>query len=79
MPSAWRPISRSEFDSLVAGQEASLDSDQKAMLDACRVEPWQAIMRRSEGPVTRGFGLSPSAKEKFCTSTTLNGVGTRPE
>jgi hypothetical protein len=44
----WRPIGRKEFDSLVAEQEAALDWVQKAMLDACRVEPWQAVIRRSE-------------------------------
>lgn len=44
----WRPIERGEFDSLVAEQEAALDCDQKAILDACRVEPWQAIIHRSE-------------------------------
>jgi hypothetical protein len=48
MQPAWRPISRSEFDSLVAGQESALDKGQKEMLDTCRVEPWQAIIRRSE-------------------------------
>ena len=47
MHPAWRPISRSEFDSLVAEQEAAVDQGQKAMLDTCRVEPWQAIIRRS--------------------------------
>lgn len=44
----WRPIRREEFDSLVADQEAALACGQKAMLDACRVEPWQAVIRRSE-------------------------------
>jgi len=44
----WRPIPREEFDSLVAEQEAALDGGQKAILDACRVEPWQAVIRRSE-------------------------------
>ena len=48
MHPAWRPISRSEFDSLVAEQEAALDGRQKATLDECRVEPWQAVIRRSE-------------------------------
>jgi hypothetical protein len=46
--SGWRPIGRGEFDSLVAEQEAALDRGQKAMLDACRIEPWQAVIRRSE-------------------------------
>ena len=44
----WRPIRRGELDSLVAEQEAALDHGQKAILDACRVEPWQAVIRRSE-------------------------------
>jgi hypothetical protein len=44
----WRPIRREEFDSLVAEQEMALDGSQRAMLDACRVEPWQAVIRRSE-------------------------------
>ena len=44
----WRPIGRAELDSLVAEQEAALDRGQKAKLDACRVEPWQAVIRRSE-------------------------------
>jgi hypothetical protein len=39
---------KGEFDSLVAEQEAALDRGQKAMLDACRVEPWRAVIRRSE-------------------------------
>jgi hypothetical protein len=32
----------------VAEQETALDGGQKATLDECRVEPWQAIIRRSE-------------------------------
>ncbi len=48
MHETWRPISRIEFDSLVALQEAALNEAQKAMLDKCRVEPWQAVIRRSE-------------------------------
>jgi hypothetical protein len=48
MQGTWRPISRSEFDSLVAEQEAGLDGRQKETLDECRVEPWQAVIRRSE-------------------------------
>ena len=44
----WRPIGRGEFDSLVAEQEEALDRGQKAILDAYRVEPWQAVIRRSE-------------------------------
>ena len=44
----WRPISQSKFDSLVAEQEAALDGGQKATVDECRVEPWQAVIRRSE-------------------------------
>jgi hypothetical protein len=48
MHPTWRPISQSEFDSLVAEQEAALDGGQKATLDECRVEPWQAVNRRSE-------------------------------
>jgi hypothetical protein len=48
MHPAWRPISRSEFDSLVGEQVAALEKGQKAMLESCRVEPWQAIIRRSE-------------------------------
>lgn len=44
----WRPIGREDFDSLVAEQEEALNRSQKAILDACRVEPWQAIIRRSE-------------------------------
>lgn len=48
MQQGWRPIRRDEFDSLVAEQEAVLDRVQKMMLDGCRVEPWQAIIRRTE-------------------------------
>lgn len=44
----WRPIGREEFDSLVAEQEAASGCGQKEILDACRVEPWQAVIRRSE-------------------------------
>jgi hypothetical protein len=43
----WRPIRREEFDPLVAEQEAALDRGQEAILDASRVEPWQAVIRHS--------------------------------
>lgn len=48
MGETWRPITRDEFETLVAEQEAALDSGQRAMLDAFRVDPWQGIIRRSE-------------------------------
>jgi hypothetical protein len=47
MCETWRPITRNELDALVAEQVASLDSGQYANLEASRVEPWQAIIRRS--------------------------------
>jgi hypothetical protein len=78
MHPAWRPISRSEFDSLVAEQEAALDQGQKAMLDTCRVEPWQAIIRRSVETGDERVWVIGSGKEKSITLTTSNGVGTHP-
>lgn len=44
---AWSPIRREEFDALLAEQEAELEPGQRALLDACRVDPWQAIIQRS--------------------------------
>ena len=48
MGETWRPITRDEFDDLVAEQVAALDPGQRATLDTSRVEPRQAIIRRSE-------------------------------
>ena len=48
MGETWRPITRHEFDDLVAEQIAALDPCERATLDSCRVEPRQAIIRRSE-------------------------------
>lgn len=47
MGERWRPVTRDEFDALVAEPVASLDPGQGATLDASRVEPRQAIIRRS--------------------------------
>jgi len=48
MGETWRPITRDEFDDLVAEQAAALDPGQRATLDICRVEPRQAIIRRTD-------------------------------
>jgi hypothetical protein len=48
MGETWRPITRDEFDDLVAEQVAALDPGQRTALDTSRVEPRQAIIRRSE-------------------------------
>jgi hypothetical protein len=48
MGETWRPITRDEFDDLLAEQIADLDPGQRATLDTFRVEPRQAIIRRSE-------------------------------
>jgi|SRR4051812_42006668 hypothetical protein len=49
MGGTWRPITRDEFDDLVAEQVAALDPGRRATLDRSRVEPRQAIIRRTEG------------------------------
>jgi hypothetical protein len=48
MSHAWRPITREEWDELVSEQSVELAPGQRAMLDNHRVEPWLAILRRSD-------------------------------
>jgi hypothetical protein len=47
MSGSWRPITRDEFDAIVADQLTSLDSGQYANLETFRVQPREAIIRRS--------------------------------
>ena len=47
MGETWRPITRDEFDDIVAEHVAALDPCERENLDSCRVQPRQAIIRRS--------------------------------
>ena len=48
MEQTWRPITRVEFDDLVAEEISALDPLERSKLDICRVEPRKAIIRRIE-------------------------------
>lgn len=48
MGETWRPITREEFDVLVAEQMAALDPGQSVTLNTSRIDPRQAIIRRSD-------------------------------
>ena len=48
MCETWRPITREEWDSLVSEQLEELAPGQRARLDRHRVQPWPAIVRRSD-------------------------------
>jgi hypothetical protein len=44
----WQPITRNDFDELLALQTAALSSQSREHFERYRVEPFKAIIRRSE-------------------------------
>jgi hypothetical protein len=45
---SWRPITKDEFSRLFDTQYEELDEDERKVFDRYRVNPWKAVIRRSE-------------------------------
>ncbi len=45
---SWRPITEDEFSRLFDEQYSALDDDERRLFDRYRIDPWKAIIRRSE-------------------------------
>ncbi len=48
MSNDWTPINEAEFLALFAQQYAELDESEKKQFDRYKVQPWQAVIRRSD-------------------------------
>jgi hypothetical protein len=45
---SWRPITEEQFSRLFSEQYAALDEDERKLFDRYRVDPWRAVIRRTE-------------------------------